>query len=867
MILKKEKKVKKNYSLNKFFLIYFVSTSIIGIIVLVFVFQSVAFNQIKTKFLDLASKGGRFEYLYLPKIGIEAFKSYFFKLENINLEISFNNSLVLENIRAKSIVEGKLPSEEGNKEVNIKLLHNGEKYKGTVRLKGDRKVHFIDKEKSSYKIKLKKGNYLFGLSKFSLQKPRIRNYIHEWIFHQMAKDFNIIQLKYDFVELSINGEDKGLYAIEEGFGKTLIERNKRRNGPIFGLNEDITAETDNPVFEIYNKNYWAKEENKKLVQNASQKLRDFFNDHKAFEDVFDVNKWAAYFAIIDVTSTFHGALLKSVKLYYNPINGLFEPIPYDGHRLKPNFHIHNLNYDNRILIDIVNQPLNNDEARGNNWLKKIFYTKSGGLNSNFYNSYIRNLNIITSENYINNFLNKNLKKIQKINSKIYADYFFYDNSRNYTIGLYYFSLADFFHQIENIKNKLLFKKQILISIKNNNDFLIKNYYKNYGMLIAHQIECIKHEKRWKNNVTIKVDKILNNFSDTIIKLKPKQIKNLTCKQVNLIDKFSGKSFAVKIDYVNSEYNFTKHKNISKSQLSKYFVEKDKKLYLLNNEINITTDLYIPKGFRVIVKPGQKILITNNAFILSNSPWTIGGLEKKTYITGKLGDLGGGIIIGDNKEKSQIINTKISYLNGYNFDVNSEFLILGSINFHQTSVSIDNVKFENIYSEDAINIFRSKFSIKNSDYKNISSDAIDIDFSIGKIENVSFKNINNDAIDFSGSEAEVFNSKFENVNDKLISVGEESNVKISEVYAINSMSGIISKDGSKVYSSNIFFDNVKIPFASYQKKPQFNYGFLEVNDYQVNDYLVKFAKDPKSEVILDSVNQFKSNKDIISLVNQ
>ena len=54
----------------------------------------------------------------------------------------------------------------------------------------------------------------------------------------MAKDFDIIKIKYDFLELSINGEIKGLYVLEEGFGKELIERNKRRNGPIFGLNEE-----------------------------------------------------------------------------------------------------------------------------------------------------------------------------------------------------------------------------------------------------------------------------------------------------------------------------------------------------------------------------------------------------------------------------------------------------------------------------------------------------------------------------------------------------------------------------------------------------------------------------------------------------
>ena len=45
----------------------------------------------------------------------------------------------------------------------------------------------------------------------------------------MSKDLDIIKIKYEFLELYINGEDKGLYVLEEGFGKELIERNKRKD--------------------------------------------------------------------------------------------------------------------------------------------------------------------------------------------------------------------------------------------------------------------------------------------------------------------------------------------------------------------------------------------------------------------------------------------------------------------------------------------------------------------------------------------------------------------------------------------------------------------------------------------------------------
>ena len=77
-------------------------------------------------------------------------------------------------------------------------------------------------------------------------------------------------------------------------------------------------------------------------------------------------------------------------------------------------------------------------------------------------------------------------------------------------------------------------------------------------------------------------------------------------------------------------------------------------------MNIKQDVYIPKGFKVIIKPGQKILLTDNAFIISNSAWIIGGDQKKTIITGKKDNLGGGIIIGDNDEVSKIFKQILKF---------------------------------------------------------------------------------------------------------------------------------------------------------------------------------------------------------------
>ena len=49
------------------------------------------------------------------------------------------------------------------------------------------------------------------------------------------------------------------------------------------------------------------------------------------EEVFDLEKWAWFFAVVDIGYTYHGTAPRSVKFYYNPTKGKFEPIGYDGH--------------------------------------------------------------------------------------------------------------------------------------------------------------------------------------------------------------------------------------------------------------------------------------------------------------------------------------------------------------------------------------------------------------------------------------------------------------------------------------------------------------------------------------------------------
>ena len=920
MILKKKNSKKFFFNSNiisKLLYIYFFLSVSVGILFLIFFFTSFKFKTKTGELFEYLSKAGRIEYINLPKISWMAFKSNFYSLPQVDIELGFDEILKLEEDRSKAIEQGYLGLKDELNEVNGSIVYKNKKIPVRLRLKGDREKHYINKKDSSYKVSIRGEERFLGMKNFAIQKPAMRNYIHEWIFHELMGEFDIIKLNYIFLDLKINGSVHGLFVIEEGMSKELIERNNRRYGPIFNALDEL-HNNENPLLEVYNKKFWYKPENIDLVSAANIKLKQFLNGNRELEDTFDLEKFAAYFAVLDATYTYHAiSFLANSKLFYNPINGLFEPVPFDGHRQLPNYHKFNKSFYDRIIGESIFNPEDLDNPKMISqitqgrwfWISKFFLKKDKSINQDFYNLYLKYLKKISSKKFIENFYLDRKKRIEEINSHIYADVSFYSTSRGYGSGLYYFDINDLFHRAKIIRNKIDTENKALNIIKKGNSLEINlgfdtqfaNEKKQHNIILKN-LYC--DEEINKKKITF--DKQLEFSNSSIystnipVNLDDLDLKN--CDNFEFYDVLKDEIFFLKLDNFNSDVNFLSFFDEKNSKsFEKYFSKKNKNLTLKSDKIIINENIYIPAGFQIILSPGQEIILTNNSLIISKSPWYTNGTSKdRVTIRGNKNNFGGGLLLLGIKETSNFNHTDFKYLSGYVlnfFDTNSkkyflnkislsdmkknsynaelnqielnqtneELKILGAISFHKANVNLSNIKFENIYSEDALNIVNSNFTIKNSKFKNNYSDAIDFDFSNGSLENLDFEIIGNDALDFSGSEVLVERIKFNEIGDKIISVGENSKIQINEIKGYNSFVGVASKDGSSVNLDNIFFDNVKIPLASYNKKKAYDNGTMNVQNINFNNYLVKWIRDKRSKIFFENEEKGIRQEDIISLI--
>ena len=452
------KKFKKLF--EKFLYLYFFITLFIFLIFSYFVYES--YNLSKNNYLNNKfAKRFILAYRETPFILIGAFHGFFEKTNTINIRIDNDNLKKIEEARILAKKNKRLNNTIAKKSsVNAEihsLAQKAELKKIKIRLKGDRPTHFIQEKNSSYKINLSNNDFFLNFNEFGIHKPRARNYIYEWIFHKIMDNENILGPKYEFVNLRINNNKKGLYALEESLDN-LIFTNKNI-GPIIFVPDDLINSVKlkkknnyevfyiDKRFSLKRKNYWNNDKNKEVKNRAFDKLHKFLNKEINLSQTFDIDSIAKYMALTDLLMTYHGYSIANIRFHYNPKSQLFEFVAWDGHRKNARYHPWNKLYDPSTSIELMEQ--NNNSL---SHLRKNFFWDENDYKL-FLKSYYREIKRITDKKYLDTFFRNNKNQINTYNNLIYKDYFFTDNFDRYGPSFYYFDSNELYIRADYLAKK------------------------------------------------------------------------------------------------------------------------------------------------------------------------------------------------------------------------------------------------------------------------------------------------------------------------------------------------------------------------------------------------------------------------------
>jgi len=772
------------------------------------------------------------DYIDLTKIKIK----YFFikpQIEQLNLKVSQKTILQIEQQRQlKKENFGILPPKYFNM-YNMQIQYQRKKIKAKMRIKGVRLIHWQNKSTSSYKIDLIGNNRLWGMEEFSVQKPITKNYAYEFLFHKFLKRTNNLYLKYFPVNLYFNDENRGVYAVEESFSKELLERQKKRNGPIFSLNEDIGEYYPNVNYELYSREYWINQypELSKSAFSILNKVKD--NDDLNIENYFDIDRWASYFAVIDMMGVYHGSLSKSIRIYFNPTTSKFEPIGYDAHLGAGNF-------SNFILTDFLqeNRPDCIYICDEKSWYFKFFKLKNGELNSKFLEKYIYYLNLYSSENFINEFLKEIQNELDEFNLAIYSENSKADKITWKGLGPYLYDDQILYQRAKLIKSRInsINFDNYKFSLKNNK-LIFKDNYSNFPVKII------------AKNCNDKIDKKFYLAGNMTIDWKS------GCKEI-LIEKNESKSYVLSEDITMSKktiLNITKDFENLINHSSVDMISQNE--FEISKNLDLNKNTYIAKNQNFLIKDNVQFQLNNGAILFIQGNIKFEGLRDNKIL---IKSDGSGSIIFENNDVT-IKHTNIENLGHPKLD---QYILHGGLNFIKANVVLEDILVKNSKSEDAINLISSSALLKNISLENIQSDAIDIDFGSLKFNKIICLNIRNDCLDISGAKTKGTQLNIDKSYDKGLSIGENSNVNIKDLVMKNSRLGVAVKDGSIVYLENIESVNNDYDIALFNKKKEYEIPNLKIKNFSKK--VKKILQSKNSKLTID--NQIISGQQSDAFIN-
>jgi hypothetical protein len=299
-----------------------------------------------------------------------------------------------------------------------------------LRIKGDVTDHLIGK-KISFRIKDPKGNY-------SIQHPKARGYLNEWLWHKVLQEEGILTTDYSFVEVFINDSSRGLFAKELHFD-TLFGLSQNKKGLVLKFNEDglwdfQNFKDGNSLWQNYYVYDVAPITTFKFSKNTSGVRKEWFlagakivsnlREGSIDSSKIDLDAFAKYAALNDLFGSYHGLSWNNVRFFYNSISKKIEPIGFDGFEHYKN----DAKWKNTELMGLK------DEKHDTIYHSSIYLWAQFFNYPGFTKKYLKNLSKFSSTAFLDHIkmkYNPEVRRLEKELHKEFSSYeFTYDRLEN-----------------------------------------------------------------------------------------------------------------------------------------------------------------------------------------------------------------------------------------------------------------------------------------------------------------------------------------------------------------------------------------------------------------------------------------------------
>jgi hypothetical protein len=289
------------------------------------------------------------------------------------------------------------------------------------------------------------------------------------------------------------------------------------------------------------------------------------------------------------------------------------------------------------------------------------------------------------------------------------------------------------------------------------------------------------------------------------------------------------------------------------------------LFIPAGEWTLSRDLVIPQNKRLFIEAGTQINLINHAKMISYSPVSLLGEQRKPVVITSSDATGEGLTIMGAGQRSNLIYTSFDQLSASR---EADRSWSGAVTFVESPVTIISCTFsDNRQGEDYLRIIRSEFSMHQSQFINVKGDAFDCDDCTGTIDNSSFFNIGEDGLDFSGAVVKISNVFMNAIGNNGLTAGDNSQLEARWIDIRRSGVGVLCKDRSTIFCSDAYLENSRIGLAVFQQKPEFGPAFASVDRLNLQQAEIPCLVEKNSSLVLEGAPLKADREKVEEILNR
>jgi len=726
--------------------------------------------------------------------------------------------------------------------VPARLTADDQEVKVKVRLKGDNADHLRGK-RWSMRIKVRDPDSVFGMRRFSVQAPYTRSNQLEPLVTEHFRQLGLLAPRFFYGDLTVNGQRIGLMAVQEHFSKELLESHQRRESAILTFNEDWFFKSysllgtfdggefsnwrNTPLTVMQEGRVARSPELSRRYATAAGLVRGVNEGAIAPSDAFDPEIWGTTLAACEIWSANHIGFFMNFRFYLNPVTVKLEPILNEvflnTRPEEPAFETLECLGDHFEFMDtLFADPriraafFRAMDRIGKDVLSPEFQSRIRQRESELLK--VLRLEYPHLETFDLDRVVLRAEKLLELNEENYQQYLKPRPDRNKR------------HSAELAYPTAVFA------------YLVQDGRRHYLELVnalPHPVEVtalqlVSEEGAEKPLEGVARFKLPIRLEPSRWPEVPERIRMDIEDADNLAAGWSiaGTAHAVgstrDLPFVSIQGHPARSTpgvpvaTLEQTLRDHPFLSPDPGetgwLVARPGTWQVQGSLILPETMGLRVGPGTTLRFEPEAVLVARGPLAFEGtVDEPVVLEAQETSWQGLAVI----ESSQAHSWKHVIVRATSGIQRPEWSLTGGVTFRKGEVSLTDTLFDGTTAEDALNLIRSSFSMRDTSFAQTSSDAFDCDFCTGSIIGGSMVDIGGDGVDVSGSEIDVVGMHFARVHDKAVSVGERSRLSASGLHIEHCGAGLASKDASHAEIADSTMEEIRhVALMAYAKKSEF-----------------------------------------------